>query len=302
MVDSPSAELTLDEHGVRKLLAQGAPHFAQLPLRLVHEGWDNATWRLGEDLAVRIPRRTLAAPLIEHEQQALPVLGPRLAALGVRTPTPVVCGQATQDFPWSWSIVPWIPGRHALGRRRADNSVWASDLARALQVLHQPAPTDAPVNPVRGIPLLERDVRMHGFLAQLPTPTAHPLAQIWATGLAAPKYEGRVWIHGDLHSGNIVIDEDRLSALIDFGDVTAGDPAYDLAVAWMVFDADGRAAFRRATMDHYDDATWIRARAWSASVAAILLTQSDDRDEYRLLGQSTATELISEDATAPPGL
>lgn len=282
------------------LLRQGAPHLEQRQLLLVNEGWDNATWRLGDDLAVRIPRRALAAPLIEHEQQALPLLGPRLEALGVRTPVPIFNGQATQDFPWPWSIVPWIPGAHALERPRADNGAWAPDLARALRALHHTASPDAPRNPVRGIPLVQRDERMRTLLAVVPEAHVPTLDNAWSAGLTAPESKERVWIHGDLHPGNIVIAENQLTALIDFGDVTAGDPAYDLAVAWMVFNVDGRGAFREATADRYDDATWIRARAWAASVAAILLAQSDDRDDYRALGQSTAAELAAEEATATP--
>lgn len=282
------------------LLTHSAPHLAEHPLRLANEGWDNATWRLGEDFAVRVPRRSLAAPLIEHEQQALLILGRVLATVGVRTPVPIVNGRPTPDFPWPWSIVPWIPGEHALDRPRTDNTAWAPELARALRALHHTAPADAPHNPVRGIPLVQRDERMRALLSLLPARFAATIDGAWAAGLAAPESTERVWVHGDLHPGNIVITDNRLSALIDFGDVTAGDPAYDLAVAWMAFNAEGRVAFRHATANRYDEATWIRARAWAASVAAILLAQSDDRDDYRALGQSTTMELVVEDATVPP--
>lgn len=302
MAHSPGAERTIDESGVRMLLAQGAPHLVDRALQLVYEGWDNATWRLGDDLAVRIPRREVAAPLIEHEQQALLILGPVLEAAGVRAPVPVVNGRATSEFPWPWSIVPWIPGEHALERARPDNTGWAPDLARALRALHRTAPADAPHNPVRGVPLAERDERMRTLIALTPAPHAAVLDRAWAAGIAAPSGAERVWIHGDLHSGNIIISGDRLSALIDFGDVTAGDPAYDLAVAWMAFDANGRAEFRRCTGNRYGDATWIRARAWAASVSAILLTQSDDREDYLALGRSTALELQAEETTAQPAL
>ncbi|WP_426183435.1 phosphotransferase [Microbacterium sp. TWP3-1-2b2] len=300
MPTSPAAERSLDEEEVRLLLAHGAPHLAHRPLRLVNEGWDNATWRLGDDLAVRIPRRALAAPLIENEQIALPIIGRMLDAVGVRTPVPVVDGRATSEFPWPWSVVPWIPGVHALELPRAHNAAWAAELAAALGALHRTAPPDAPRNPVRGIPLVQRDQRLRALLPHVPDALRSSVESAWAAGIAASASTERVWIHGDLHPGNIVIAGDRLSALIDFGDVTAGDPAYDLAVAWMAFDAEGRALFRRATADRYDEATWIRARAWAASVAAILLAQSDDRDSYRALGQSTAMELLAGAATARP--
>ncbi|MBO0979475.1 aminoglycoside phosphotransferase family protein [Microbacterium sp. SD291] len=289
MADSPTAERALDEAGVRELLRAAAPHLAAQSLRLVAEGWDNAIWRLGDDLAVRLPRRALAVPLIAHEQRALPEVGPRLAALGIRTPMPVLCGTPTAGFPWPWSVVPWIEGAAALGRPRDENTALASPLAEALDALHRDAPADAPVNPVRGVPLEERDDVMRERLDRFRGRTA--LRDAWSAGLRAPAATERVWIHGDLHPGNILVEGAELAAFIDFGDVTAGDPAYDIAVAWLLFDAGGRGAFRAACGSRYDEATWVRARAWAAYLALVLLAQSDDRPEYLAVGESTAGEL-----------
>ena len=289
MAHSPAAEQSLDAEDVRALLRAESPQLAELPLALAADGWDNMIWRLGDDLAVRIPRREIAAPLIEHEQRALPVLGPRLALLGIRTPVPIVAGRPSAAFGWPWSVVPWISGVRALDRPRVDNSRWAAALAGAVLALHQPAPADAPANPVRGVPLRARDAVMRERLALLPDRSA--LRDAWAAGVAAPPASEHVWIHGDLHPGNIIVNDGTLDALIDFGDVTGGDPAYDLAAAWLVFDATGRARFRTGTGDRYDSATWTRARAWAAYLAAMLLTQSDDRPDYLALGRSTAAEL-----------
>lgn len=294
MAHSPAAERRLDEPAVRALLHSADPTLARLPLHLFAEGWDNSVWRLGEDLAVRIPRREIAAPLIAHEQQALPVVGPRLAAVGVRTPIPVVVGRPTARFPWPWSVVPWISGTTALDVPRGAASRWATTLATALEALHRPAPPDAPHNPVRGISLVVRDEVMQIRLAQAERAgIAHvgSLGDAWAAGLRAPACTERVWVHGDLHPGNIVADTEVLTAFLDFGDVTAGDPAYDLAAAWMLFDAAGRSTFRRATGSRYDEATWTRARAWAAYVALVLITQSDDRPALLAAGRSTAQEL-----------
>jgi aminoglycoside phosphotransferase (APT) family kinase protein len=293
VADSPGAELTLDERDVRKLVRTVAPELAALPLTRIAEGWDNVTWRLGSDFAVRLPRRDLAAPLIRHEQRALPLIAMHLATADIRTPLPVFAGSPTQDFPWPWSIVPWLPGSQVLGRPRRDNTAWAAQLAAVLLALHRDAPADAPSNPVRGVALATRDDSIRSRLAELPASIAKPLAELWQTGLEAAPATEAVWIHGDLHPGNILVDGDRLSALIDFGDVTSGDPAYDLAAGWLAFDAEGRHVFRRATGHRYDEATWVRARAWAAAVAVILCHSSDDRIDLRTLGRETYVELTS---------
>ncbi|MER7151067.1 phosphotransferase [Streptomyces lydicus] len=51
-------------------------------------------------------------------------------------------------------------------------------------------------------------------------------------------------LHGDLHPANILVDRGRIRAVIDFGDITSGDPATDLSVAWMLFTAEQRVALR----------------------------------------------------------
>lgn len=288
MAVSPAAEHDLDATGIRELLRAAAPRFVDLPLAPVAEGWDNAIWRLGDTHAMRIPRRAVAAPLIRNEQRALPMIAPALRAVGIRTPEPLVSGSPSAVFPWPWSIVPWLDRRAALGDPRSANRSWAPRLATALGALHRPAPADAPHNPLRGVPLRTRDATMRGRLAGRDLPV---LRDAWAAGVAAPVSTERVWIHGDLHPGNLLLRNGELHALIDFGDVTVGDPAYDLASAWLLFDTAGRRSFRQATDERYDSATWIRARAWAAYLAGVFLTQSDDRPELRALGESTAQEL-----------
>jgi aminoglycoside phosphotransferase (APT) family kinase protein len=289
VANSPVAEHSLDEAGVRALLRAHAPGCADLPLTLFAEGWDNAMWRLGAELVVRLPRRALSVALITNEHRALPEIGPPLASLGIRTPIPVIAAPPTDVFPWPWSVVPWIDGTAAIASSRTENGLWAPELAAALLTLHSPAPADAPLNPVRGRELRTRDDAMRPRLAALSRHST--LRDYWAAGLAAPPSDERVWIHGDLHPGNILVHEGRLAALIDFGDVTVGDPAYDLAAAWMLFDTAGRETFRAATDSRYDDATWVRARAWAAYIALVLLTQSDDRPDHLAVGRSTAEAL-----------
>lgn len=305
MPDKPRAEVQIDEDLVRGLLRQAdseVPGAATDRLRRVSEGWDSEVWRLGADRAVRLPRRAAAAPLIAHERHALAVLAPHLEATGIRVPLPVFVGRAAHGYPWPWSIVPWFEGDTGLRVPREERAGWARPLAKALVALHTPAPSDHPVNPVRGVPLVDRSPAVLSRVAQVRSEDALPvdaLTTAWRAGLAAPPWRGpAVWIHGDLHPGNLVAgtgpDGGALRAIIDFGDVTAGDPAYDLSVAWLAFDRDGRALFRAALEGRYDDDTWTRARAWAAAIALMLATHSDDAPDYGRLGAESARE-VSED-------
>jgi aminoglycoside phosphotransferase (APT) family kinase protein len=300
--DKPAAEIAIDAALVRSLVVSQATHAipdaADLTLEKVAEGWDSEVWRLGEDAAVRLPRRAVAAPLVLHEQRALPEIAQRLAATGLRVPEPIVAGRPDAAYPWAWSIVPWIDGARGLDVPRPARTGWAPKLAGALRALHVAAPADHPVNPVRGRPRETRDAVFHERLgglrraAMLDDATADELQRIWRAGVRAPVWhQAPAWVHGDLHPGNLVAYGGELRGIIDFGDVTGGDPAYDLAVAWLAFDARGRQDFVAATGRTYDADTWRRARAWAAAVAVVLLTHSDDAPDYAALAHDAIPEI-----------
>jgi aminoglycoside phosphotransferase (APT) family kinase protein len=252
-VGQPAAEVELTAADVDRMLAAQHPALRGA-LRLVANGWDNEVFRLGDDLAVRLPRRQAAAVLIEHEQRWLPELAGRLP---LPVPLPVAVGVATADYPWRWSVVPWFEGRPALAASPSTRDGFAEPLADFLQALHTPAPADAPANEVRGVSLASRSAAVTARLTNAPD-----LQALWNDALAAPEWDrAAVWVHGDVHPGNLVIDDlGRLPAVIDFGDLCGGDPACDLSIAWTGFTAAGRDAFRARLGDAYDDATWRRAR------------------------------------------
>lgn len=291
----PAAEVSVSPDLVRRLLAAQQADLAHLPVRVVAYGWDNLMYRLGEELAVRLPRRTAAAGLIVNEQRWLPVVAPRLP---LPVPAPVRAGRAALGYPWPWSIVPFLPGQLAAREPPADPADAAVSLGGFLAALHVPAPPDAPANPNRGIPLAERAAMVTGNLSVLGGLVDRgAVTRAWRAALAAPAWGGApVWLHGDLHPANILVHRGRISGVIDFGDITAGDPATDLSVAWMLLPAGYHRAFR----DAYhaaggpagSDGIWARARGWALALALACLANSADNPLIAAMGRRTLETVL----------
>ena len=266
-------DIFLDIHLVRRLVRSQHPDLGERELRLVANGWDNDLYRLGDDLVVRLPRRKVAVPLIANEQRWLPSIAERVS---VAVPTPVRVGVASDEFPWPWTITPWFEGTIASKLSVEAHDSLASDLAGFVRQLHTPAPADAPANPFRGVPLAEREIAFRDRLASGLVPRIDEVERAWQYALGAEPWSGPpVWLHGDLHPANILTRDGRLAAVLDFGDLTSGDPATDLATAWLTLDRDGRAEFR-ASLDYYDRDTWQRATGWALLLAGAFLANSLD--------------------------
>ena len=168
----------------------------------------------------------------------------------------------------------------------------ADDLGAFLDALHRPAPSNAPTNEYRGIPLRERDESTRRRLVDLADRVeSEVLLERWDAALASPAHSGRpLWIHGDLHPLNLLADDSRLTGVIDFGDITSGDPATDLAIAWMLFEPPARSRFRSA-YGRADDAMWERARGWAISLATSYLSHSGDNATMGEIGMATLDRL-----------
>jgi aminoglycoside phosphotransferase (APT) family kinase protein len=286
----PAAEVDVSVELVRRLLAGQHPDLADLDLAVLANGWDNLVCTLGADLLVRLPRRAQAAVLVAHEQRWLPVLAP---GLPLPIPAPVRVGHPAEGFPWEWSVVPYFPGRVAALSAPDDLASAAIALGEFLAALHVPSPPEAPVSPVRGGPLSTRADGVSQHLGLLASGADVRAARaIWESAIEAPAWPGPpAWVHGDLHPANILVRAGRISAVIDFGDLTCGDPATDLSVAWMLLPAAERDIFRRA-YGKADDNTWARARGWALSLALVFLTFSADNPLMDAIGQRTLSELL----------
>lgn len=280
----PAAEVDVTAGLVRGLLAEQHPDLASECLEIVANGWDNVIVRIGDELVARLPRRQLAADLVANEQRWLPSLA---ASLPIPVAAPVRAGRPGLGFPWDWSICPWFEGEVAADVSLADPALDAARLGSFVHALHRPAPTDAPNNPFRGQPVAELLPRIRDNLAKLAL-DRDPVAALVERLAAAPAWGGPpVWLHGDLHTANLLVADGAISAVLDFGDLTSGDPAVDLAVAWMLFAPADRDRFRAAAGGGalVDDGTWDRARLWAIHFALIYLLHSADSERFARMGK-----------------
>jgi aminoglycoside phosphotransferase (APT) family kinase protein len=266
-------ELDISTELVAALISQQFPHLAHLPIKkLSSAGTENTIFRLGAELAIRMPRVPSAAKQAEREAIWLPRLANHLS---LAVPEPIELGRPTEEFPHHWAICRWLKGENAFVRPATDLNESARVLARFVRSLHQ-APVEGDTSLIattsgRGVDLIHRDsatrdaIKTCEGLADTATLTA-----LWDDALAAPEWSGRsLWLHGDIHVGNLLTERGRITGMIDWGCLGLGDPACDLMVAWSMLDRESREIFRTAL--DVDDASWIRGRAWAISVAVIAL-------------------------------
>ncbi|WP_370972772.1 aminoglycoside phosphotransferase family protein [Amycolatopsis sp. cg9] len=262
-------EVTADQ--VRQLVAEQFPQWAGLPVRPVaNGGWDNRTFHLGDAMSARLPSAAEYALAVEKEQRWLPVLAPRLP---LPIPVPLAEGKPGADYPFPWSILPWLDGEQARADRIADPVAFASDLAGFLAALQDVDPVGAPGpgkhNWFRGGTLLTYDALVRHRLDDL-------TGEIWRAALDA-RWDGVPrWFHGDVAAGNLLLHNGKLTAVIDFGSCGTGDPACDVAIAWTLLTADGRRVFRERLA--IDDATWARGRGWALWKTLVTLARARGRE------------------------
>ena len=267
------AEITPDV--AARLIASQFPQWAGLPVRpLKNDGWDNTTFRLGNELSIRLPTHDGYVPQVEKEHRWLPVLSGQLP---LPIPEPVARGAAADIFPRPWSIYRWITGDTASFDRITNLRALASELAQFLSALYSIDTTGGPPagehSFFRGGPLNTCDEQTRDAISLLEHDVdACAATEVWQAALGATWSRPAVWVHGDVAPANLLVGEGRLRAVIDFGCAAIGDPACDLMIAWTFFiEEECREVFRAGL--RLDDATWSRARGWTLWKALITLAE-----------------------------
>lgn len=271
--------MRIDAPLVRRLVANQFPDWADLPIRPVaNGGHDNRTFHLGDAMSVRLPSAHWYAAHVKTEHEWLPRLEPLLP---LPIPVPLAMGKPTDEYPWNWSINKWLEGETATMERITDPDQFARDLAHFLNELQKIDTTGAPApgqhNFFRGGDLSVYDEQTRDCIHELrDIIDTQAATTIWDAALNEKRTHSPVWIHGDVAAGNLLVREGRLCAVIDFGQLAAGDPACDLTIAWTLLSESTRQVFRAAL--HVDDATWVRARGWGLWKAMLELCKHRGSD------------------------
>jgi aminoglycoside phosphotransferase (APT) family kinase protein len=284
-------EVLTDVPLVRRLLAEQFPEWAELSLeRVPSSGTDNALYRLGGDMVVRLPRIDWAVSGLQRELEWLPRLAPLLP---VSVPVPLADGRPSEGYPWRWAVYQWLPGENPLVGGDGNSAALARDLAgllRALQRIDIAGPSSR-----RGLPLASQDEWTRAALSELRGAIDTAAATVaWEEALSTPAWSRPpVWLHGDLFPGNLLVESGRLSAVIDFALVGMGDPACDLIAAWTLFPRATRELFRAELT--VDDATWARGRGWALSVALVALPYYRDTNPgFAAVARHVLREVLAE--------
>ncbi|MEV7732894.1 aminoglycoside phosphotransferase family protein [Streptomyces sp. NPDC088921] len=274
MTDS-AIEITADL--VRELLQEQHPDLAGLAIREVAGGWGNQMWRLGDELVVRMQRMAPTPELQFKERRWLPVLAPRLP---LPVPTPVRIGEPSVRFPKHWTVMTWVPGEPLDCASISRGEHAADTLAGFLRALHVEAPAEAPASSDRGGHPKECTDGFERFLRAVdPGDIAADVRAVWDDAVAAPDWEGPpVWLHGDLHPANVVVSDGTLSGVIDFDAMFAGDPAWDLAAAWVLLPSGAVSRFF-CVYAHANEATIRRARGLAAMKCLFLMLMGQNGDQ-----------------------
>lgn len=287
--------ITVGADQVRRLVDDQFPRWAGLPVEPVaNGGWDNRTFHLGTDMVVRLPSAAEYAQAVEKEHRWLPALAPQLP---LPIPVPLAKGEPGPDYPHPWSVYRWLDGVTATADGIADPVRFAEDLADFLAALRgvdaEGGPRPGIHNWFRGGTLRTYDRNTRRALDELDGHVDVALARdVWARALDA-RWDGvDRWFHGDVAEGNLLLDNGRLAAVIDFGTCGVGDPACDLAVAWTLLTTDGRRAFRDRLA--VDDATWARGRGWALwkAIATCWYTYEDPDDAADFAGARRVLDVI----------
>jgi aminoglycoside phosphotransferase (APT) family kinase protein len=287
---------------VSQLVRAQFPQWADLPIRPVEvDGWDNCTFRLGDKMSIRLPSAERYAVQVEKEHTWLPRLAPLLT---LPIPVPLAMGMPGEGYPWRWSVYRWLPGEIAMTSLIADLKQFATTLAHFLVSLQRIDPAGGPPagqhSFYRGGPLAVYDAGTRQAIDDLTGQVnREAVIEVWETALQAEWAGPSVWVHGDICADNLLVQNGRLCAVIDFGCCSVGDPACDLTIAWTFLSGESREVFYAALP--LDGSTWARARGWALWKALITLAEHIHSNPYKAANARRVIDEVLADHSSHSG-
>jgi aminoglycoside phosphotransferase (APT) family kinase protein len=279
---------------VEKLIEEQFPQWAHLPVKAVESsGWDNRTFHLGNEMSVRLPSAERYIHQVRKEQEWLPKLAPRLS---FSIPTPLAMGKPSESYPWHWSIYKWIEGKNANTLNSLELDKFAEGIAEFLIELQCIPSKDGPVpGPFyRGASPRHYDAQTREAISSLQDVVdVDGAISTWEAAIISEWKAEPVWVHGDFSAGNILVNDGKLTAVIDFGSCCVGDPACDLVIAWTLLTDSARKAFKEKL--ELDKGTWARARGWAIWKALITLADLKDQKSFEAEDKLKIISLVIND-------
>lgn len=255
--------MQINEGLVKRLIIQQFPEWQNLPIRAVAEsGWDNRTFHLGDEMLVRLPKDAEHAPPILKEYKWLTILAKKIS---IPITIPVALGHPSEIYPWHWVVNSWLAGSVASHKSIKNLNAFAKSLGEFLREFQSIDTTDGPKagthNFFRGGLLNVYDSEVRDAISKIINPQQKVLAtRLWEHAISTEWQGLPVWVHGDLAVGNILVNDGKLSGIIDFGQLAVGEPACDLVIAWNFLSGESRDTFKNTV--GLDKDTWIRAMGW----------------------------------------
>ncbi len=288
----------ITESLARKLIEEQFPAWAHLPIKAVkYGGVDNRTFHLGDEMSIRLPSAEGYVRQVPKEHQWLPLLAPRLP---LPISQPLALGAPSKDYPWNWSVYKWQEGISANSIDLDEESleIIAQQLAHFLTEFHKFDPAGAPTpglhNWWRAAHTSVYNADTRALITKLSSLIdAESATSLWERAISTRWEKESVWVHGDVASGNILVKDNKLGAVIDFGCMGIGDPACDLTIAWTFFKNKSREDFKSGV--NLDPDTWARARGWALWKALYELSEQDDKTSLKALEQMRILEAVLEE-------
>lgn len=286
---------------VRRLIVAQFPLWADLPIKPVElGGCDNRTFRLGNEMSIRLPSGEEYARQVKKEQEWLPKIAPHLP---LPIPQPIAMGAPSEDYPWNWSIYKWLAGESANSLELGDAhlEIIAAQLAQFLRVFYQFDAAGAPApglhNWWRAAHTSVYDAQTRSLIEKLKDLIdVDNASSLWQRAINSQWDSDPVWVHGDVASGNLLVKNNRLAAVIDFGCMGIGDPACDLTIAWTFFRGESRNIFKANL--HFDEETWARARGWAMWKALYEISELEEHSGAELAKQMQIIDAVIEEDRA----